>query len=806
MESKDHFQLSDLTPKGYPQPVRISDHRLLRRIGGGSYGDVWLAETATGTLRAVKIVHRARFESERPYEREFTGLKHFEPISREHEGLVDILQVGRDDKEGLFYYIMELADAAAEAGVESNTTSGANATPIVSQPAKPTAPSNRNDAYRPATLESFIRGKGRVPVAECIRITTILAEALVHLHSRGLVHRDIKPSNIIFVSGVPKLADVGLVAQRESARTFVGTEGFVPPEGPGTEQADIYSLGKCLYEMAMGKDRQAFPSPPTLLDEIPDRVALLELNEIINKACAPECKARYRSAREFADDLHHLATGGSLKARDRRKRSQLAVAIAALAMAVLALGFFWFSRHQLQLVREFAPPAGFEANGGRVGTYHGDAEPDLFYAQDRRLAVTTLTGAELKRETWSGEQTDRFNLQLLADLDADGSDHPIINTRNGTNLALRIFNDRLIESASIHELGGVATRVDTNSPPIPWSDFRCWRFFPATERPTHLPPRLLTETQHGYATNLHRHVQMVSLEQNHRVLWEHPMAGSAAEIVFADLDGDGLEDMVIGTSASNNHMTLEDGRRDNRSELIVLRHDGTQIFSTALGGLLSQVSPLIDTNGPKPCLLVSCGREVETSLDARSSKDPEEQNLPAEGHLMKFDLAGKQLAEWDTTNEITTFLVLPGGKGRGPLVLTTDAEGLLLAHDFDTLQSAGPPVAVVRKKRDAVHADLIGIEDLDGDGRPEILLETTQITFAKNRGMGHPDDPSSRPTCYDSQIHVLDANLKPVTVFQRKVWKGQVSHPPLGRIIHGGPQKAPMLLVQDEAVHLLRFR
>jgi len=50
------------------------------------------------------------------------------------------------------------------------------------------------------------------------------------LHRQGLVHRDIKPSNIIFVRGVPKLADVGLVAAVTDARSFVGTEGFIPPE------------------------------------------------------------------------------------------------------------------------------------------------------------------------------------------------------------------------------------------------------------------------------------------------------------------------------------------------------------------------------------------------------------------------------------------------------------------------------------------------------------------------------------------------------------------------------------------------
>ena len=90
-----------------------------------------------------------------------------------------------------------------------------------------------------------------------------LADALHYMHQHALTHRDIKPSNIIFVGGVCKLADIGLVAGF-GERTFVGTEGFVPPEGPGTPQADIYSLGKVLYEMSSGKDRMEFPEVPTL--------------------------------------------------------------------------------------------------------------------------------------------------------------------------------------------------------------------------------------------------------------------------------------------------------------------------------------------------------------------------------------------------------------------------------------------------------------------------------------------------------------------------------------------------------------
>src|SRR5260221_10056470 len=94
-----------------PRPrLQVPDHELIRRIGGGGYGEVWIARSVTGQLRAVKIVWRQNFSSDRPYEREFRGIVQFEPISRSHPGVINILHVGRDDSAGCFFYVMELAD------------------------------------------------------------------------------------------------------------------------------------------------------------------------------------------------------------------------------------------------------------------------------------------------------------------------------------------------------------------------------------------------------------------------------------------------------------------------------------------------------------------------------------------------------------------------------------------------------------------------------------------------------------------------------------------------------------------------
>ena len=99
----------------------IPDHELIRRIGVGSYGEVWLARTALGEHRAVKVVYRSAFDHDKPYQRELERLKKFEPISHARESQVDIFHVGINDAAGFFYYIMELADPAPNPNAECRT-------------------------------------------------------------------------------------------------------------------------------------------------------------------------------------------------------------------------------------------------------------------------------------------------------------------------------------------------------------------------------------------------------------------------------------------------------------------------------------------------------------------------------------------------------------------------------------------------------------------------------------------------------------------------------------------------------------
>lgn len=264
----------------------IPDHELVRCIGQGSYGHIWLVRSVLGTYRAAKVVFRNSFKSEVPFEREFRGIHTYEPISRSHEGLVDVLQVGRNDAEGCFYYVMELADDEfTKRAIDPET-------------------------YSAKTLESELRLRSRLPANESVEIGLALTSALIHLHRHGMVHRDIKPANIIFVDGQVKLADIGLVVDVREAKTIVGTDGFMAPEGPGTLQADIYSLGKVLYEVATGKDRMDYPAPSTGLGEFVDRRELRHLAKVIHKACAPTPQERYPTAEAMHAALLRLKRGG----------------------------------------------------------------------------------------------------------------------------------------------------------------------------------------------------------------------------------------------------------------------------------------------------------------------------------------------------------------------------------------------------------------------------------------------------------------------------------------------------------------
>jgi serine/threonine protein kinase len=304
-------------------PPEVPEHTLLRQIGQGAYGEVWLARNALGTYRAAKIIYRSHFDHERPYERELRAIHEVEPFTRQHDGLVDILQVG--EREDYFYYIMELAD---DIGEESELNP---------------------ETYQPRTLTMELYERERLPVESACAMGVTIAKALAFLHENNLVHRDVKLSNIIYVNGRVKLADVGLVTRSDASFSLVGTYGYIPREGPGRPPADIYALGKVLYEAATGKDRADFPEID-ILDP-----ALKDLNRIFLRACAEEPEDRYPSAGGMADELEQLIPNDeAVKVSSTSSSSYKTGALAASLLLILALIFY--SRDTKPDLAEAPPP------------------------------------------------------------------------------------------------------------------------------------------------------------------------------------------------------------------------------------------------------------------------------------------------------------------------------------------------------------------------------------------------------------------------------------------------------------------
>ncbi|HKU61065.1 MAG TPA: protein kinase [Gemmatimonadales bacterium] len=220
---------------------RIGSYRVVRELGRGGMGAVYLAERADGGFAqtvAIKLIKRgmdtdhvlARFRAERQI-----------LASLDHPNIARLVDGGSTD-EGLPYLVMEYIDGQ----------------PI--------------DAYA---------DERRLSVADRVRLLLQVCDAVSYAHGRGVIHRDIKPLNILVTpSGVPKLLDFGIAkvlgeGVDDVTSTVTGlrllTPEYASPEQiegrHATTASDVYALGVVLYELLTGR------SPYRLSSRAPQDVA-----------------------------------------------------------------------------------------------------------------------------------------------------------------------------------------------------------------------------------------------------------------------------------------------------------------------------------------------------------------------------------------------------------------------------------------------------------------------------------------------------------------------------------------------------
>ncbi|TAH37865.1 MAG: serine/threonine protein kinase [Planctomycetota bacterium] len=335
-------------------PQRLGDFELLRLLGGGGMGVVYLArQQSLGRLVALKLI--------RPEHLYFPGARQrfrreVEAVARlQHPGIVPVHLVGAEGQ--LPYFAMEYVRGATLAEILRKLC-GREVTRLAGR--------DIQEALGDTDSSASPLFAGRYEEV-ALRLIREVAEALEHAHRRGVLHRDVKPSNIMLTAeGRVMLLDFGVAATAGAGElTRTGSQpGSLPYMSPeqlrGEREAvdrrtDIYSLGVTLYELLTLRSPFAGASSEGVRRRVLEgrferprqrNPALTRDMEIVcTTAMESERERRYASAADFARDLGNVLEKRPIEARPAgvlMRAGRWVQRRPALASALL-LGFLAFA-------------------------------------------------------------------------------------------------------------------------------------------------------------------------------------------------------------------------------------------------------------------------------------------------------------------------------------------------------------------------------------------------------------------------------------------------------------------------------
>ncbi len=266
---------------------RVAGHRLLRMLGRGGMGTVYLArQEPVGRLVALKLVRPDLLES--PQDRELYQREARLGASMDDPRLVQIVGWGE-------WTVMEHGQPRPTGYLVMELLSG-------------------------ASLRQVLRSGGPMPADRAAAVVREVALGLHALHLAGVVHRDVKPENVMLLrSGAIKVMDFGAARQMgqvETGRGVLGTPGYLSPEQvrgmPPDPRVDVFAAGVMLYELVVGRRPWAAAHPTAMLagsvtlPERPDEIGP-ELWRVVVGALALDPSSRTPSAHALADQLAAFA-------------------------------------------------------------------------------------------------------------------------------------------------------------------------------------------------------------------------------------------------------------------------------------------------------------------------------------------------------------------------------------------------------------------------------------------------------------------------------------------------------------------
>ena len=200
------------------------------------------------------------------------------------------------------------------------------------------------------TLKAYIQAHAKAEPDDGVRIMTVIGNALIKLHKKGIIHRDVSPDNIFICNdGKIKLIDFGAArfAENEDTKmTIILKPGFAPPEqyekinkqGPWT---DVYALGATMYYTLTGKKPEESTNrkvndtlvyPHELNDKLSEN-----LSNAIMKAMAIDVYLRYKTVNDFLEAINKNKPVIRVETERKRRRNRRFVGVAA-ALAVVGSG------------------------------------------------------------------------------------------------------------------------------------------------------------------------------------------------------------------------------------------------------------------------------------------------------------------------------------------------------------------------------------------------------------------------------------------------------------------------------------